>query len=538
MDLKEAVERVKNMDPSQYAALEAEVTVAMEGKIGLPEPGPQLQAYFSEADVLLFGGNPGGGKSVLCILLALNEHYRSLIVRSAFTDLRPLIDNAKKIAGTSDGFVGGSRPLYKKKNGGVIHFMGLPDDGGVGGMQGEDHDLICIDEAATVTEDQARLIMGWLRTDREGQRTRVVMASNPPLDSTGDWLVSYFGPWLDRDHPNPAKPGELRWFLPSNDGGDIDAEEGDFTYIDGINDRDGNPVKIYAESRTFIPSKFTDNPYYSSEEYARRLAGLPEEARKILATGDFMAERTDDMWQLIPTAWVKAAVQRWHDRKPRGIPMSAVGADVAQGGSDRSMIAARYDYWFDELSEIPGSKSSDDGSEVAAGIVKKRKDQCDVTVDMGGGYGAPVKNALKDNGISIHEYKGKEGSTAKSEVDKLGFVNKRTEIFWRLREAFDPSQPGGAQIAIPPDKELISELTAIHFEEPVRQGNIQCHKLENADKTKKRFGKSIDKAYSVALCWWKGPKNVAPQHPAKSSPRGKGVKPKVKLGYANRKKRR
>jgi hypothetical protein len=32
---------------------------------------------------------------------------------------------------------------------------------------------------------------------------------NPP---EGFWVVKYWGPWLDKTHPNPAKPGELRWF--------------------------------------------------------------------------------------------------------------------------------------------------------------------------------------------------------------------------------------------------------------------------------------------------------------------------------------
>lgn len=523
------------MDAGSRAALEAELMRAMHDKIGVPQAGPQMQAYFSKADVLLFGGNPGGGKSVLCILLALNEHHRSLIVRSAFTDLRPLIDNAKKIVGTEEGFVGGSRPLYKKKGGGVIHFMGLPDDGGVGGMQGEDHDLICIDEAATVTENQARLIMGWLRSEKKGQRTRVVMASNPPLDSTGDWLISYFAPWLDKRHVNPAKPGELRWFLPTDDGKDIEAKEGDYTYIEGLQDRDGEPVKVYAESRTFIPSKFTDNQYYDAAEYAKRLAGLPDEARRILATGDFMAERSDDMWQLIPTSWVEQAVKRWKQNKPHGIPMSAIGCDVAQGGKDNAVLSARYDWWYDKLKVIPGSQVPE-GEDLAGQIIAHRKDQCQVTLDMGGGYGGGVKGPLKDNGVHVNEYKGGKESLAKTKLDKLSFWDLKSELLWRLREEFDPNQEGGAQIAIPDDPELKAELTAIRYLPPPNHRNKI--KIEPGDTTKKRFGRSLDRLYAVALANWKGPKRLTPQHPAKSSPSRGGKKPQVKIGYAHRKRRR
>ena len=484
--------------------------------------------------IFITGNSPGGGKSVLCILLALNEHHKSLIVRSAFTDLRAVVDTAKKIVGTDKGFIGGSRPEYRKKDGGVIHFMGLPEDGGVGGMQGEDHDLICVDEAATVTENQARLIMGWLRTDRPGQRTRVVMASNPPLDSTGDWLINYFAPWLDENHHNKAEPGELRWFLPTNEGPDVEAQEGDSTYIDGIVDSYGEPVKIYAESRTFIPSKFTDNKYYRPEDYAKRLAGLPDEARKILATGNFMAERTDDMWQLIPTPWVRAAVERWRNR-PSGVAMSALGADVAQGGNDQAVIAKRYDWWYDKLRVIPG-KQVPEGADLAGFIVAERRDQCDVTIDMGGGYGGAVKLALLNNGIEVHEYKGGRASAARSELDKLEFWDLKAEVLWRLREAFDPNQPGGARIAIPNDPDLIAELTAIRYlPPPNHRGKI---KIEPREVTIKRFGRSLDRLYAVALCNWKGPKNITPAHPAHTAPRGRANPPKVKVGYQNRKRRR
>lgn len=486
--------------------------------------------------IFITGNSPGGGKSVLCILLALNEHHRSLIVRSAFTDLRVLIDTSKKIVGSDADFVGGSRPEYRKKGGGVIHYMGLPEDGGVGGMQGEDHDAIFIDEAATVTENQAKLIMGWLRTDRPGQRTRVVMASNPPMDSTGDWLITYFAPWLDKNYHNPARPGELRWFLPTNDGPDIEAQEGDFTYIDGIADRDGNPVKIYAKSRTYIPSKFTDNKYYTPEEYARQLAGLPDAARRILATGDFMAERTDDIWQLIPSEWVRAAKRRWRNNRPHGIAMSALGADVAQGGNDRAVITTRYDWWIDKQRVIPGKQVAE-GADFAGHIVAARRDECEVTIDMGGGYGGAVKLALENNGIKINEYKGGRESFAVTALDKLPFWDQKAELLWRLREAFDPNQPGGAKIAIPDDDpDLEAEITAVRYLPPPNHRNKI--KIEPTEVTRKRFGKSLDKLYSLALCWWKGPRNISPSHPAATAPPRRGMKPKVKVGYANRKRGR
>ena len=47
----------------------------------VPNPGPQTEAYFCEADVLLYGGAGGGGKSDLGLGLAVTAHLRSLIMR-------------------------------------------------------------------------------------------------------------------------------------------------------------------------------------------------------------------------------------------------------------------------------------------------------------------------------------------------------------------------------------------------------------------------------------------------------------------------
>src|ERR1044071_2356525 len=71
----------------------------------VPNPGPQTDAYHSVADVLLYGGQGGGGKSDLGLGLAFSgPHRRALILRRKYVHLGGLIDRAKEINGGASGF--------------------------------------------------------------------------------------------------------------------------------------------------------------------------------------------------------------------------------------------------------------------------------------------------------------------------------------------------------------------------------------------------------------------------------------------------
>jgi hypothetical protein len=112
---------------------------------------------------------------------------------------------------------------------------------------------------------------------------------------------------------------------------------------------------VEAKSRTFIPAKLSDNPDLAADgEYARILNNLPKELRDAYRDGQFRASLQDEPNQCIPTAWVQAAMSRWTAQPPVGVPMCAIGVDVAQGGSDNTVLAPRHDGWFAELLSVPG----------------------------------------------------------------------------------------------------------------------------------------------------------------------------------------
>jgi hypothetical protein len=502
MDLGDLIAQLARMPEDQRASVIETAKKANGDRKVIPNPGPQTEAWFSKADVLLYGGEGGGGKTGLLCGLALCEHQNSLLVRrqySALIGVGGLIDELKRLNGPGGSFNGSPPATLRTDDGRVITLGGAANPGDEQQYQGKARDFLGIDEAAQFLESQVRFLMGWVRSVIPGQRTRVVLASNAPLDNTGDWMVPMFAPWLDPAHPRPAKQGELRWFItrrkPNQPMETEDIE------VDGSDPVDMDGETYLPTSRTFIRARLTDNPFLGAE-YKRQLDALPEPYRSAVRDGNFMASKVDDPWQVIPTAWIREAQARWTPEPPEASPMTALAADIAQGGNDTTTLAARYDWWLAPLDQHPGHETPT-GNEVAGLIIGKRRNGAVIVIDMGGGYGGATMMRLQDNDIRAIGFKGAEASTRRTKDNLLGFWNKRAEIYWRLREALDPAQDGGAVIALPPDPELVSDLTAPRYEVTARG-----IKITTKEDVVDMLGRSPDKGDAVAMAWSAGPSYV------------------------------
>ena len=524
LDDLRAVERLlAGLPPESLREITANPALAEElGRPWRPNPGPQTAAYECLADELLYGGQGGGGKSGLLLGLALTRHRRSLVMRRQYTDLRALTERVVQINGTRKGFNGASPPMLRTENGRRIEFGAAAHLGDEHSWQGQPHDFLGIDEAAQFLEEQIRFLIGWVRSTEKGQRCRVVLATNPPLSDEGQFLNVMFAPWLDQVFPDPAKPGELRWYI-------YDPKARKDRWVDGAGEhRNDAGQAIEAKSRTMIPASVQDNPDMVDAGYQRTLDNLPEPLRSAIRDGNFMAGREDDEFQIIPTAWVQAAQARWLADGWRGLRMTAIGIDVAQGGADKTVLAPRYGCWYAPLIEKPGVDTPD-GPTVAGLITMHRRDAAAVVVDVGGGYGGAVVSYLKDNDTPVAGFNGANATLHKTRDGSLGFVNKRAEAYWRLREALDPGQEGGSPLALPPDQGLTGDLAASRWKLTPR--GIQ---VEAKEDIKKRLGRSPDKADAVVMAWSEG--EALAERKLRFAARG-GQPLTANVGYAAMKKR-
>lgn len=455
-------ELLKYLTPEELQELDTLLTT--DKTVWRPLPGPQSIAYNSEADIIGYGGAAGGGKTDLACGKSLTQHRKVGVFRETGTELTGVIDRFTELLGGRNGYNGKDNIWRTRRTDGVacqIEFGSFPNLGDEKKYQGRPHDLLVFDEAANMREEQVRFLLGWLRTTTPGQRCQALMTFNPPTTAEGRWIIDYFGPWLDKKHPNPAVPGELRWYATYN-GKDIEVPDKRLFVFDGdtrvydFNPKDYAPDQIIVpQSRTFIPSRVSDNPYLMGTGYMAQLQSLPEPLRSQMLNGDFQAGMEDDPWQTIPTAWVEAAMLRW--KLPDKLkPMDSMGVDVARAGKDSTIIARRHDMWFDKPLVYPGS-ATPDGPTVAGLAIAALRDQAPIHIDVIGVGSSPYDFLNEAHqqviGVNVSE---QAGGLDKS--GRLRFKNQRSELYWRMREALDPTNNTG--IALPPDKRLLADLCA------------------------------------------------------------------------------
>lgn len=521
--LDEIVQRYEGLGAEARGNLAEAARQAAGEKAWLPNPGPQTEAYFSPADVVLFGGQAAGGKSDLMLGLAATAHRHSLVMRREYVSLAGLTERMAGIVGR-DRVRMAPPPRATTADGRIVEFGAAQHPGDEEKFQGRGRDFLGLDEAAQFLEAQVRFLMGWVRTAVPGQRARVVMATNPPLDARGEWILPMFAPWLDPGHPRPAAPGELRWFVTAPDGKEIEAPGSGPVEIGG--------ETVMPRSRTFIPSALADNPYLARTDYRAQLDALPEPLRSAVRDGDFMAARQDDEWQILPSAWVRTAQGRWRATPPDAAPMCAIGVDVARGGADQTVLAIRHDGWFAPLHVKPG-RETPLGSDVAGLVVAARRDSALPVIDMGGGYGGAVIEHLQTaNAIPCLGFVPAGASTARTADGQLRFANLRAEAWWRLREALDPDQPDGSPVQLPDDPVLFRDLTAPTFR--VGPRGVQ---VEAKEEIKARLGRSPDRGDAVVLAWFGGPAWRARETGWRARA-GHQTRPEAILGRQHQKRRR
>lgn len=430
--------------------------------------------------------------SDLILGLSTTKHKKSLILRREGTDLGAMVSRLNEILNNTGSWrgIGPYAGIMRTKDGRVIELKSCPNEKDKYKFQGQDHDLKAFDEITYFSRTQYEFIIKWNRSPDPNQRKRVICAGNPPTSAEGEWVLEAWKPWLDETYDNPAESGELRWYTTIDD---------EIQWFET-----GEPIihkgeKIVPRSRTFIKALLKDNPILEKTGYESVLMSFDEPLRSMFLYGIMKAGLQDHPFQCIPTDWVKAAQQRWKELNKNGKyvpdePMTILSSDIARGGMDNTVIARRWGNYFGELIKHKGTVTTD--GEITAGLIQKEMDDhCKVSIDITGGYGGSPYDILKsiygNKRIIPVNFAG--ASKGRDRSGKLKFKNLRAEMHWRLREALDPVH--GHNIALPPDRMLLGDLTAVRYK--VTAQGIQ---MEPKEDIIERIGRSPDCGDAVVMC--------------------------------------
>lgn len=182
-----------------------------------PQPGPQEMFLSSEADIAIYGGAAGGGKTYALLLENLrhidNGEFGAVIFRrnaSQITNEGGLWDNALTMYTPIGARAKESpRPTMIFPSGAKISFSHLQYEKDVFSYQGAQICLICFDEFTHFSEKQFFYMLSRNRSVC-GVKPYIRATCNPDADS---WVASFIDWWIGDDgYPIQERSGVIRYF--------------------------------------------------------------------------------------------------------------------------------------------------------------------------------------------------------------------------------------------------------------------------------------------------------------------------------------
>lgn len=274
-----------------------------------PQPGPQEQFSACSADIAIYGGSAGGGKTYSLLMEAARwfqvPNYRAVVFRRTLADVTKsggLWDRGCQMYRQLKGVIreGNERDVQWPAFNSKIQFRGCELEADCLNWQGAELDFIGIDEANHFTSMQIWYL--WTRCrSTTGIKPYMRLTTNPDPDSHIRDLIDW---WIDPDtgFVIDGRSGVLRWIVRTqndeiiNFGTQAEAQQ----YLDTIGDRDQEPTSL-----TFIRSRLEDNPALTKVDpkYRSRLAVQDAVTRAKLLDGNWNARASAGA--LFNRAWFK-----------------------------------------------------------------------------------------------------------------------------------------------------------------------------------------------------------------------------------------
>jgi len=357
----------------------------VEPRVIQPQVGPQTRFLQSKADILIFGGAAGGGKTYALLLEPLfhrrNPLYAAVIFRRTFgqvTNPGGLWDTAREIY----PFTGARGSLhaggFKWPCGSRVKFSHLEHDKNVLDWQGSALTCIMFDELTHFTEYAFWYLQSRAR-GMSGIPAYVRATCNPQAKG---WVKDFIAWWIDpvTKKPIPERSGIVRFMARENN---------KIVWADTREELMKRFGEKSVRSVTFIPSKLSDNKLLMEKDpsYEATLRSLSRADREELLEGKWGVDR--GVGTLFKREWFKV--------------LPAVPGDVK--------LVQQIRYWDRAATEATGEVGND--PDWTAGLrLAKGSDGKFYILHVARFRSRPL--AVKD---SIHSYASQDGCAVGLEHD-------------------------------------------------------------------------------------------------------------------------
>jgi predicted phage terminase large subunit-like protein len=249
-----------------------------------PQPGKQEMFLASHADIAIYGGGAGGGKTWALLMEALrhtrNRNFGAVIFRRTspqITNEGALWDEASRMYMPIGAAPRIGDLEYRFPSGASVGFGHLQHETTKYDWQGSQIALIGYDELTHFTASQFWYLLSRNRSTC-GVRPYIRATCNPDPDS---WVAELIAWWIDQEtgYPIPDRAGLVRYFVRVGDR---------LVWADSIAELPQGP-DFEPKSVTFIPALLTDNPALMMADpgYRASLLAMPRVERERLLGGNW-----------------------------------------------------------------------------------------------------------------------------------------------------------------------------------------------------------------------------------------------------------
>lgn len=290
-----------------------------------PQPGPQTAFMCSPADIVIYGGAAGGGKSWALLMEGLRHKdiagFNGVIFRKNYTQITAsggLWEASQKIYGLVQGANAKKTPKlhwYFTPSNARINFAHLEREENLMSWQGTEICYLAFDELTHFSRHQFLYMLSRNRSTC-GIRPYVRATCNPDSDS---WVADFISWWINQDtgYPIYERSGVIRYMCVVNDTIYWGSNPHELAQEHGVNVEE-------CKSVTFIASKLTDNKVLMAKDpsYMANLKALAEIDKERLLYGN---------WKIRPAAgmYFKTEQFTFVDAVPKNIVAYARSWDLA-----------------------------------------------------------------------------------------------------------------------------------------------------------------------------------------------------------------